>query len=33
MTESNNFFELIEWLQKNIDWLNLVLIGGEADSA
>lgn len=33
MTNSNNFFELIEWLQKNVDWLNLVLIGGEADSA
>ena len=33
MTNSNNFFELIEWLKKNIDWLNLVLIGGETDSA
>lgn len=33
MTESNNFFELIEWFKKNVDWLNLVLIGGEADSA
>ncbi|WP_273994056.1 DUF1565 domain-containing protein [Vibrio parahaemolyticus] len=33
MTESNNFFELVEWLKKNVDWLNLILIGGENDSA
>lgn len=28
-----NFFELIEWLKKNIDWLNLILKGGENDEA
>ncbi|HAS6050360.1 TPA: hypothetical protein I7138_20230 [Vibrio vulnificus] len=32
MESSNNFFELIDWLQKNIDWLNQVLKGGTDDS-
>ncbi|WP_417507690.1 SGNH/GDSL hydrolase family protein [Marinomonas gallaica] len=32
MTESNNFFELIEWFQKNVDWLNQILKGDESDS-
>ncbi|ELI1833444.1 hypothetical protein RQV66_001248 [Vibrio alginolyticus] len=33
MESSNNYFELIEWFKKNIDWLNTILIGGEHDSA
>ncbi|HHF2987315.1 TPA: SGNH/GDSL hydrolase family protein [Vibrio alginolyticus] len=32
MTNSNNFFELVEWLKQNVDWLNLILIGNETDS-
>ncbi|EPP5326253.1 hypothetical protein ACXP2N_08135 [Vibrio alginolyticus] len=32
MESSNNFYELIEWLKKNIDWLNEILVGGETDS-
>ncbi|TBT87133.1 hypothetical protein D5E71_15150 [Vibrio parahaemolyticus] len=33
MTDRNNFFELTEKFKQNIDWLNLVLLGGENDSA
>ncbi|HCE3561027.1 TPA: hypothetical protein NG644_001415 [Vibrio parahaemolyticus] len=32
MESNNNFFELIEWFKKNVDWLNEILIGGETDS-
>ncbi|UPR55277.1 hypothetical protein ITG09_24185 (plasmid) [Vibrio cyclitrophicus] len=32
MNNSNNFFQLVAEFQKNIDWLNQVLKGGEADS-
>ena len=29
---SNNFFQLVAEFQKNIDWLNLILVGGDTDS-
>lgn len=32
MNNSNNFFQLVAEFQKNIDWLNQVLKGGEGDS-
>lgn len=33
MNNSNNFFQLVAEFQKNIDWLNQILVGGESDSA
>ncbi|HHC7311916.1 TPA: sialate O-acetylesterase [Vibrio campbellii] len=33
MESSNNFFELIDWFQKNVDWLNAILIGDESTAA
>ncbi|EJX2556585.1 TPA: hypothetical protein LMR99_001598 [Vibrio alginolyticus] len=32
MNSSNNFFQLIAEFEKNIDWLNQILKGGEGDS-
>ncbi|HHF3058953.1 TPA: hypothetical protein ACPJ0X_000354 [Vibrio diabolicus] len=32
MTDNNNFFELLDSFQKNIDWLNQILKGGSFDT-
>ncbi|MCX8892222.1 sialate O-acetylesterase [Vibrio parahaemolyticus] len=32
MTNSNNFFQMMEELRQYIDWLNQILIGGEQDT-
>ncbi|MGR5165206.1 hypothetical protein ACPV4X_25280 [Vibrio owensii] len=32
MNNSNNFFQLVAEFQKNIDWLNQIMKGGESDS-
>ncbi|EPX4129391.1 sialate O-acetylesterase [Vibrio alginolyticus] len=32
MTDSNNYFQLVSKLKQELDWLNQILIGGEADS-
>ncbi|MDF5409968.1 hypothetical protein P3692_26255, partial [Vibrio parahaemolyticus] len=32
MTDSNNFFQLIEQYSQNIDWLNKILKGGIGES-